>query len=103
MSIATGSSAAGRAAQSSSSALAQLGILLPYSRHQETEADYIGIILAAKAGYDPRAAITFWEKMAKESEKGKQPPAFLSTHPLSETRIADLKRMMPEALQYYRP
>ena len=100
---ATGSSAAGQAAQGGYSALAKLGILLPYSRRQETEADYIGIILAAKAGYDPRAAITFWRKMAKAGEGGKEPPALLSTHPLSGTRIADLERAMPEALKYYRP
>jgi len=103
VSVATGSSAAAQTVQSGYSALTQLGILLPFSRSQETEADYIGIILAAKAGYDPRAAITFWEKMIKESEGGKRPLAFLSTHPLSETRIADLRRMMPEALKYYTP
>ena len=101
--VATGSSAVGQTAQSGYGALAQLGILLPYSRHQETEADYIGIILAAKAGYDPRSAITFWKKMAQESKSGKEPPALLSTHPLTETRIADLERIMPEALKYYRP
>jgi len=103
VSVATGSSAAGKVAQSGYSSLAQLGILLPYSRHQESEADYIGIILAAKSGYDPNAAISFWEKMVKQSSGEKATPAFLSTHPLNEARIADLKKAMPEALKYYQP
>ena len=101
--VLTGSSALGQTAQGGYSALAQLGILLPYSRSQESEADYIGSILAAKAGYDPRAAITFWEKMIQASKGEKETPAFLSTHPQSETRIADLKRAMPEVLKYYNP
>lgn len=100
--IATGSSAAGDAAGSGVGALAQLGFLLPYSRTHETEADRIGIILAAKAGYDPRAAITFWEKMAA-ANKGGEPPALLSTHPLTSQRITDLKKDMPEALRHYNP
>jgi predicted Zn-dependent protease len=106
VSVVTGSSATGQTAQRGYSALTQLGILLPFSRSQETEADHIGTILAAKAGYDPRAAITFWEKLLKQSEGGRPPAflaAFLSTHPLSETRIADLRRMMPDALKYYDP
>jgi len=101
--VATGSSTAGQAAQSGYGAVAQLGILLPYSRHHETEADHIGVILAAKAGYDPRAAVTFWQKMTQASKGAKEPPALLSTHPLNEARIADLERVMPEALKYYRP
>ncbi len=100
--VATGSSAAGQAAQSGYGALAQMGFLLPYSRTHETEADHIGIILAAKAGYDPRAALTFWKKMAA-SNKGKEPPAILSTHPLNQRRIDDLTEEMPEALKYYKP
>lgn len=100
--LATGSSAAGDAAQTGYGALAQLGVLLPYSRKQETEADTIGIILAAKAGYDPRAAIGFWGKMAKAG-KGSEPPAILSTHPLTAQRTKDLEAAMPNALQYYKP
>ena len=98
--IATGSSAMGEVSGSGYGALAQLGFLLPYSRTHETEADKIGIILAAKAGYDPRAAVTFWEKMAA-ANKGKEPAAILSTHPLNAQRIADLEKEMPEALKLY--
>ncbi len=100
--VATGSGAAGQAAQSGYGALAQMGFLLPYSRTHETEADHIGIILAAKAGYDPRAALSFWRKMAA-TDKGKEPPAILSTHPLNQQRIDDLTAEMPEALAYYKP
>jgi len=78
-----------------------VGVLLPYSRLQESEADHIGLILMAKAGYDPREAIGFWERMAKA--EGTKPPAFLSTHPTDEKRIAQIKQWMPEALKYYRP
>jgi predicted Zn-dependent protease len=82
-------------------AVTTVGVLLPYSRLQESEADHIGLILMAKGGYDPREAISFWERMAKE--EGKKPPAFLSTHPTDEKRIAQIKQWMPEALRYYRP
>ena len=99
--VATGSSAAADAAQSGYGMLAQLGVLLPYSRKHETEADTIGIILAAKAGYDPRAAVTFWKKMA-QANQGKEPVALLSTHPLNSQRIADLEKEMPRALEYYK-
>ncbi|MBE1237730.1 M48 family metallopeptidase [Phaeovibrio sulfidiphilus] len=85
--------------QKGASALAELGILLPYNRLQETEADHIGVILAAKAGYDPRAAVRLWEKMEKVG--GPSGPAFLSTHPLSAQRITDLEKVMPEAMKYY--
>jgi len=74
--------------------------VMAFSRSQESEADHIGIRYAAKAGYDPRAAITFWEKMAKQ--KGSASTVkWLSTHPPDEQRIADLKRLMPEALPFY--
>lgn len=76
------------------------GVLLKFSRSNESEADYIGIRYAAKAGYDPRAAITFWQKMEKES-KGSNVPVFLSTHPSHERRIADLQGWMPEVLPLY--
>jgi len=77
----------------------QTGILLPFSRKHESEADYVGILLAADAGYDPREAVHIWERMAAAS--GGAPPEFLSTHPAHSTRIADLKRWMPEALALY--
>lgn len=80
---------------------AQLIYILPYSRTHENEADYIGLIFMAKAGYDPHAAIDFWKKMQKEFA-GKEPPEFLSTHPSSEQRIKNLKKWLPEALRYYR-
>lgn len=78
----------------------QAGVLLPFSRKHESEADYIGVLLAADAGYDPREAVRIWERMAAASGGGAQ-PEFLSTHPANETRIADLNRWMPEALGIY--
>lgn len=98
---ATGSAQAGESVSQGYGLITQLGFLLPYSRKHETEADTIGIILAAKAGYDPRAAITFWEKMAAANTGG-EPPALLSTHPLNAQRIRDLEAAMPKALQYYK-
>lgn len=80
--------------------LASTGGVLAFSRSHESEADYIGIRYAAKAGYDPRAAITFWQKMAKAGS-GKKTPVFLSTHPTDERRIADLEKWMPEVLPLY--
>lgn len=78
---------------------ATFGVILPYSRHHESEADEIGLIYAAKAGYDPRAAITFWQRM--EAEKNQSVPEFLSTHPTGETRIKRLNEMMPKAFRLY--
>jgi predicted Zn-dependent protease len=75
------------------------GILLPFSRSHESEADYIGVLLAADAGYDPREAVRIWERMAAASQGA--PPEFLSTHPANETRIADLNGWMPEAMAIY--
>ena len=98
---ATGSAETGQSLGKGVGTLAQLGFLLPYSRTHETEADTIGIILAAKAGYDPRAAISFWRKMAAANEGG-EPPALLSTHPLNAQRIKDLETEMPKALEYYK-
>ncbi len=80
--------------------LAAGGGMLAFSRKHESEADFIGIRYAAKAGYDPRAAITFWQKMAKEGS-GPKMPAFLSTHPSHDRRIADLQAWMPEAMKLY--
>ncbi len=76
------------------------GGMLKFSRLHESEADHIGVRYAAKAGYDPGAAITFWQKMEKES-KGSHVPAFLSTHPTHERRIADLQGWMPEVMPLY--
>jgi len=76
------------------------GTMLKFSRDNESEADYIGIRYAAKAGYDPHAAIDFWRKMAKE-EKGARLPAFLSTHPTDTKRIADLEKAVPGAQPLY--
>ncbi len=76
-----------------------IGVLLPFSRSHESEADYIGLLLAAEAGYDPREAVLLWKRMA-ESSKG-SPPEFLSTHPTHETRIENLQKWMPEAVARY--
>ena len=80
---------------------AQVGVLLPYSRFQESEADEIGLIFMAKAGYDPRKAVDFWERMEQQSEGG-APPEFLSTHPSHKSRIEDIKEHLPTAMEYYR-
>lgn len=95
--IATESPATMAAAQTA----ATVAITLPYGRAAETEADRIGIEMAAKAGYDPRAAATLWQKMGKISE-GKTPPEFLSTHPSPETRQDTLSALAPEMMPYYR-
>jgi predicted Zn-dependent protease len=78
---------------------ATMGFLLPYSRLHESEADRIGLMLMARAGYDPRQALPFWERMNKKA--GPTPPEFLSTHPAPESRIANIKTYIPEALPYY--
>jgi len=80
---------------------AQVGVLLPNSRKQELEADHYGLIFAAMAGYDPREAIPFWQRMANLG--GSKPPVFLSDHPADEERIQKLQELMPEALKYYKP
>ncbi len=80
-------------------AAAALAVTLPNSRASETEADRIGIELAAKAGYDPRAAATLWQKMAKAGGNG--PPQFLSTHPAPGNRQATLAALVPQMLPYY--
>jgi predicted Zn-dependent protease len=80
---------------------ATVGVILPWGRSQESEADRIGLILMAKAGFDPTAAVGFWERMSK-IQKGGKPPEFLSTHPSDETRIAQIKKWLPEAMSYYK-
>jgi predicted Zn-dependent protease len=77
----------------------QVAVLLPYSRRHELEADRIGLILMAKAGYDPRAAVSFWQRMAARNDL--EPPEFLSTHPSHATRIEDIKKYLPEAIAIY--
>ncbi len=81
---------------------AQIAVLLPNSRNQEYEADHFGLNFAAMAGYNPREAVPFWQRM-EEAAKGQKPPEFLSTHPSDENRIARLQGYMPEALTYYKP
>ena len=78
----------------------QYVLVLPNSRQNEKEADAIGVEIAARGGYDPRAAITLWEKMSKES-KGKNPPEFLSTHPSNQNRIKELSALMPRVMPLY--
>lgn len=80
----------------------QVGIMLPFSRKHELEADRFGLIFAAMAGYNPQEAIALWERMEKASS-GQTPPEFLSTHPSEGRRIEQLKKYMPEALARYRP
>jgi len=80
---------------------AKVGVLLPYSRKHELEADRIGLILMAKAGYNPQAAVAFWERMLERKEGGGA-PEFLSTHPSDKQRLADLKGFLPEAMGYYK-
>ncbi len=80
----------------------QLGVILPFGRKQESEADRMGLIFMALAGYDPTEAINFWRRMAAQSN-GQKPPEFLSTHPSDETRINDIQtKYLQEALQYYK-
>ena len=82
--------------------LAQLGILNPFNRKQESEADYLGMIFASLSGYDIRETVKIWERM-KELNKGKEPPEFMSTHPSSENRIKNLNEKMNEVILDYPP
>jgi predicted Zn-dependent protease len=77
----------------------EVGAMLPWSRQQETEADQYGLIFSAMAGYDPREATPFWQRMSTAG--GGSPPEFLSTHPSDETRLRKLKQFIPEAMKYY--
>ena len=80
-----------------------IGIELPHSRANESEADRIGLLYMARAGYDPEEAVNFWRRMAAQESGGKSGPWFLRTHPVGEQRIEDLKKWMPEAKLQYRP
>jgi predicted Zn-dependent protease len=79
---------------------AQFGVLMPYSRAHESEADHLGLIFMAKAGYDPAEAIALWERMEKAG--GSRTPEFLSTHPNPETRRAQIREWLPDAQRYYK-
>lgn len=79
---------------------AQVGVLLPYSRTHESEADRLGLVFMALAGYNPNVAVGFWERMAAQNN-GQAPIEFLSTHPSDKTRISDIKKNLPEAMKYY--
>ena len=78
----------------------QLGVLLPYSRVHENEADHLGLIFMAMAGYNPNEALSFWQRMAL-AKQGPQPLEILSTHPTDSTRLSNIQRLLPEAMQYY--
>jgi predicted Zn-dependent protease len=78
---------------------AQYGVLMPFSRNHESEADHIGLLYMARAGYDPRESIEFWRRM--EQTGGSQPPQLLSDHPSHGTRIAQLQSWMPKAIEEY--
>ena len=91
-----------RAVMGALGAGAQYGVLLPFSREHESEADAIGLRYMARAGYDPREAVAFWKRMSEVSaHSGGKPPAFMSTHPSDAARIAALERQLPEALKEY--
>ena len=85
------------------SSLLVSAIQLPWGRKQESEADHLGLIYMAKAGYDPRAALDLWRRMAQASQGSSRPPEFLSTHPSEETRIRQIESWLPEAESHYRP
>jgi predicted Zn-dependent protease len=79
-----------------------VGVMLPFSRNHELQADKYGLIWTAMAGYNPQEAIGLWERMEKASN-GQKPPEFLSTHPSEGRRIEEIKKAMPEAMKYYKP
>ncbi len=78
---------------------AKFGIILPFSRDHETEADEMGVLYMARAGYDPRESVKFWQRMSRND--GSQPPEFMSTHPSHGSRIQHLQEFMPKALDEY--
>ena len=80
---------------------AQYGVMMPFERGQESEADHLGLIFMAMAGYDPHHAVGFWQRMAAGSASGEKPPEFMSTHPSDEHRIQKIQQELPEAQKYY--
>jgi metalloendopeptidase OMA1, mitochondrial len=95
---------AASAAQQAYGLGANVGVLLPYSRKQESEADEVGLILMAKAGYDPEAAVGFWQRMVAGNKGKAKPPQFLSTHPTDDRRISEIQREIPGIKEkYYQP
>jgi predicted Zn-dependent protease len=80
----------------------QVGVILPYSRLHEYEADKLGLIFMAMAGYDPHEAIRFWDRMIA-MKSNPSPPEFISTHPADSKRMREMSRLIPEAMKYYRP
>ncbi len=80
---------------------AKYGAIMPYSRLQESEADHLGLIFMAMAGYDPNEAVSFWQRMSAQ-KGGQAVPAFLSTHPSDVARIDNIRRLIPEAMHYYK-
>lgn len=80
---------------------ATYGVIMPFSRLQESEADSVGLRFAAGAGYDPRAAVTFWQRMSAATSKQGKPPVLLSDHPSDESRIANLQRLVPQYVPVY--
>ena len=82
--------------------LAQMGILNPFSRKQESEADYLGLIFASLSGYDIRETVNVWKRM-KKANKGKTPPEFMSTHPSPDNRIKNINSWINEVTIKYPP
>ena len=82
--------------------LSQIGIMNPFNRKQESEADYLGMIFSSLSGYDIRETVKIWERM-KEANKGKEPPEFMSTHPSSSNRIKQINEWMNEVIIKYPP
>ncbi len=98
--VGTPTSALGQVGMAALGVGAQYGVLLPYSRTHESEADQIGLDLMAKSGFDPRQSVRLWQKMSQASQ-GQEPTEFLSTHPANATRIDDLNKNMTKAMQTY--
>ena len=82
--------------------ISSIGIMNPFNRKQESEADYLGLIFSSLSGYDVRESVKLWERMAKRN-KGKEPPVFLSTHPSSAKRIENLENWIREVIVKYPP
>ena len=98
----TGEGGSESPAQETVGLITQLGILNPFNREQESEADYLGMIFSSLSGYDIRETVKIWERM-KELNKGKEPPEFMSTHPSSDNRIKDLNEKMNDVILDYPP